>query len=135
MLTASSWVPPLLRMYRRLWVELPPAQKRKIPEQTVKTKKKKDKATLMKKVESRKLQRARIFDGVRKILNRSRPRPQTDSSEFAPYLRTVRGSVLHLRRDVGSAWCGKVHDSECTDWTTCPSDLPPCKPCRRKVGR
>ena len=93
------------------------------------------KTTTAEKSERRKLQRARIFDGVRKILRRSEQKVPEGPVALPPYFRTVRGAVVHWRRDVGSAWCGKVHDEECTDWTTAPDGLLTCKPCRRKFGR
>ena len=98
-------------------------------------KRKKVKRESTEKAESRRLHRARIFDGVRKILKRSRQKPAPDVTVLPPYFKTARGAVVHWRRDLGSAWCGKAHDAECLDWAACPTHLPPCKPCRRKFGR
>ena len=85
--------------------------------------------------ESRRQQRARIFDGVRKILKRARPKPEPTPTALLQFFRTARGGVAHLRRDSSSAWCGKAFDAECEEWAEHPEHLPPCKPCRRQVGR
>ena len=87
------------------------------------------------KAESRRRQRARIFDGVRKILRRAHPKPVQKMAELPQFFRTARGGVAQLRRDAGSAWCGKVFDADCQEWADCPAHLPPCKPCRRLVSR